>query len=207
MSKEEKAAKRREEELEKAQEKNTIPKDEMENGPVPNRTCTDILCCLLFVAFLVSVIGLSGYSIMKGDPMRLLTAFDDNGRPCGLKGDGSVTADYPLLYFPGISTADAASAAATGTGPSASPLRYPLCVKSCPTKDGPVECAPINIMTAAPNWGAKTGSWYWKDCRLKDPATNHATFIKYDTSPLVGKFCVPNASAGKDLFAVFKVAF
>ena len=30
----------------------SVPTDEMANGPVADRSCTDLLCCLIFLAFL-----------------------------------------------------------------------------------------------------------------------------------------------------------
>mgnify|MGYP007089933915 CR=1 FL=1 len=71
----------------------------MANGPVPDRSCTDILCCLIFIAFLVGMIGTSGYGYLYGDPELLLTSWDGNGRGCGYN---TTTKDYPFLYFPTI---------------------------------------------------------------------------------------------------------
>ena len=34
----------------------SVPTDEMANGPVQDRSCTDILCCLIFLAFLTVVV-------------------------------------------------------------------------------------------------------------------------------------------------------
>ena len=45
----------------------TLPRDELKNGPVYNRGCTDILCCLIFLAFIVGMIGTSGYGFLYGD--------------------------------------------------------------------------------------------------------------------------------------------
>ena len=36
---------------------------ELKDGPLSNRRCTDILCCLLFTAFLGAFVALLGVSI------------------------------------------------------------------------------------------------------------------------------------------------
>lgn len=71
----------------------------MANGPVPDRGCTDLLCCLIFMAFLVGMVGVSGYGYLKGDPYLLLTPWDADSNGCGYSND---TLDYPFLYFPSI---------------------------------------------------------------------------------------------------------
>jgi choline transporter-like protein 2/4/5 len=52
---------------------------ELENGPIENRSCRDILCCLLFLAAVVAmfVIGIYGYT--QGDPSRLARPYDSDG--------------------------------------------------------------------------------------------------------------------------------
>ena len=54
--------------------------DQMKNGPVMNRSCTDVICCLLFLAFLVGMGGVGAYGYINGDPMLLLTAWDSDGK-------------------------------------------------------------------------------------------------------------------------------
>lgn len=48
------------------------------------RSCTDIICCCLFIAFLVGMAGVSGYGFINGDPYMLLTAWDYDGNYCVL---------------------------------------------------------------------------------------------------------------------------
>ena len=52
----------------------------MVNGPVQNRSCTDIICCCLFLAFCVGMVGTAGYGFLNGDPMLLLTTWDYDGK-------------------------------------------------------------------------------------------------------------------------------
>ena len=51
----------------KPHKNDTLPRDELKNGPVYNRGCTDILCCLIFLAFIVGMVGTSGYGFLYGD--------------------------------------------------------------------------------------------------------------------------------------------
>jgi choline transporter-like protein 2/4/5 len=56
-----------------------LPKEELKNGPVMNRSCTDFICCLLFLAFLCGMGGTGAYGYLNGDPMLLLTTWDFDG--------------------------------------------------------------------------------------------------------------------------------
>jgi len=44
-----------------------------------DRSCTDIICCIIFLAFIVSMVAITGYSISTGDPLAMVTPFDSNG--------------------------------------------------------------------------------------------------------------------------------
>lgn len=108
-----------------------------------DRSCTDIICCCLFLAFLLGLAGTSAYGFLNGDPILLLTTWDYDGKfipflfynlnsklgnGCGLN---ATTKDFPYLYFPGVEIEDTYEA-----------LKYSTCVKSCPTSDEtiPVLC-------------------------------------------------------------------
>ena len=49
-----------------------------------NRSCTDVLCCVIFVIFLIVVVIICGYGFVMGDPVRIMTPFDSDGNHCGL---------------------------------------------------------------------------------------------------------------------------
>jgi len=48
------------------------------------RSCTDIICCIIFLAFIVVMVGLSGFALTKGDPRKILTPYDSVGNACGM---------------------------------------------------------------------------------------------------------------------------
>ena len=53
------------------------------SGMMMDRICTDVICCFLFVVFIVGMIGISGYALAMGDPTKMLTPFDSDGNRCG----------------------------------------------------------------------------------------------------------------------------
>lgn len=54
--------------------------DALQNGPVMKRSCTDIICCLLFIAFIIGMGGAAAYGYINGDPTLLLTTWDYDGK-------------------------------------------------------------------------------------------------------------------------------
>ena len=82
---------------EKDKEKDTLPRDELKNGPIADRGCTDILCCLIFMAFIVVLAGIMVYGFSNGNPYNLITTFDYDGMKCGIH---SGYEEYKYVYFP-----------------------------------------------------------------------------------------------------------
>lgn len=52
-------------------------------GPIGNRSCTDVLCMLLFVVFLVGWAAIATFAVLNGNPMRLVYPSDSKGQICG----------------------------------------------------------------------------------------------------------------------------
>ena len=50
--------------------------EDCSSGPVKNRGCTDIICCLAFIAHWVVFIMLFGIALGEGDPARLTSHRD-----------------------------------------------------------------------------------------------------------------------------------
>ena len=53
------------------------------NGPTENRSCTDILCCILFIAAIIAFITIFGIGMDNGKPSMIFAVWDSSGRPCG----------------------------------------------------------------------------------------------------------------------------
>ena len=112
------------------------------------RSCTDPICCLIFVAFVVGMVATAAYGFAKGDPKLLMTGWDADGRGCGFS---EATKDYPYLYWPApnlnfnTSSKDAAEYMKI--------FKYSTCVKTCPSGDNStkVDCLqPVKFSTEQP---------------------------------------------------------
>ena len=164
---------------------NTLPTDQLQNGPVMDRGCTDILCCLVFVAFLVGMVGAGGYGLRYGEPQLLMTAWDADGNGCGYT---NRTMEYPYLYFPTIDFK--AAQAATGLSSAREVLKFSVCVKKCPDgeKESTVDCYKPAFMI---------GSAYYSNCTFYagGTATGSTTALRYETALAAGRYCVPSSQA------------
>lgn len=100
--------------------------ERVKDGPLDQRSCTDVLFTLIFLAFLFGVGVVTVFGVQHGKPERLLAPLDADGHFCGL--DEGYQA-YKYLYFADINV-----------DPSLI-LSTAVCVKSCPMDDDtPVEC-------------------------------------------------------------------
>ncbi|XP_071802691.1 choline transporter-like protein 2 [Asterias amurensis] len=65
-------------------------------GPISNRGCTDVICCILFLAF-IGGMGVVGYFAYRdGDPLSLVYPTDSRGQICGVS---TAVKDKPYLMF------------------------------------------------------------------------------------------------------------
>lgn len=141
-----------------------------------DRGCTDILCCLIFIAFMVLLAGVAGYAFTNGDVTKLTVTWDYDKNPCGF----NQTKDYPYLYFPAIdaqAAGDAASAANNGTikvSSLSAAFQYSTCVKECPTATSVVNCKVPSFMIKDPK--------YYKNCTWFPAGVSFpATAVRYET--------------------------
>lgn len=95
---------------------------DLSNGPIDDRGCTDILFCLIFIGFIVGmvIVGILGFT--KGNPNLLIYPYDENSRACGLNLPG-----YPYLYFYN------AVSSLSISGNFSNILGNSFCVASCPS--------------------------------------------------------------------------
>lgn len=54
--------------------------EELRHGPVSDRSCTDILCCLIFLAFIGFALFINVQSLFKGDITKVARPYDVDGR-------------------------------------------------------------------------------------------------------------------------------
>ncbi|XP_034886359.1 choline transporter-like protein 4 isoform X2 [Mirounga leonina] len=65
-------------------------------GPIRNRSCTDIICCVLFLVFILGYIVVGIVAWVYGDPRQVLYPRNSTGAYCGV----GANEDKPyLLYF------------------------------------------------------------------------------------------------------------
>lgn len=111
----------------KAEYKGEVRKyDPTFNGPIKNRSCTDVICCLLFLVFLLGMAACSIIGYARGNPYKLLYPTDSSGNICGY--DTGYTGKPYLVYF------DMLQCAKTGTAVIITGCPTPqICVDTCPT--------------------------------------------------------------------------
>ncbi|XP_069863404.1 choline transporter-like protein 5 isoform X2 [Dipodomys merriami] len=66
-------------------------------GPTANRRCTDVLCCIIFVVFIIGYIVLGLVAWVHGDPRRVAYPTDSQGHFCGQK--GTPNEKKPILFY------------------------------------------------------------------------------------------------------------
>jgi len=94
-------------------------------GPVKKRSCTDVICLLLFLVLLGAWGGVAFLAFQEGDVNKLIHPTDSKGQICG--GNGTLK-DRPKLLFFDITEC---------LNPAVITLGCPtpqICVEKCPTK-------------------------------------------------------------------------
>lgn len=100
-----------------------LSKDYGDSLPTRKRSCTDIICALIFIIFTVLSGVAAFYGFSKGDVSNIIPPYDSSGNRCGK----DKAKDFPYLYF-------------KTTDPTAW-VDHTACVKACPkTKTDKIEC-------------------------------------------------------------------
>ncbi|XP_066258139.1 choline transporter-like 2 isoform X2 [Euwallacea similis] len=93
-------------------------------GPNKNRSCTDIICLLIFLVFVGAWIAIGAWAISHGNPEKLLVPKNSYGLRCGM--DETVK-DQKYLFFFDLTKCISASSLLGCNTPQ-------ICVKECPTE-------------------------------------------------------------------------
>ncbi|KAG7486524.1 hypothetical protein JOB18_032881 [Solea senegalensis] len=66
-------------------------------GPIHNRGCTDVLCCILFIVALLGYFAVGILAWSQGDPRKVIYPTDSRGQFCGQA--GTPLEKKPLLFY------------------------------------------------------------------------------------------------------------
>ncbi|XP_030206433.1 choline transporter-like protein 2 isoform X1 [Gadus morhua] len=120
-------------------------------GPIHNRGCTDVLCCILFILFLFGYFAVGLLAWSQGDPRKVIYPTDSRGQFCGQA--GTPMEKKPLLFYFNILKC-------------ASPLV--LLELQCPTTQICVETCPkehLTLLTAKLSLDRKKQDYYRSYCK------------------------------------------
>ncbi|XP_031419692.1 choline transporter-like protein 2 isoform X2 [Clupea harengus] len=124
-------------------------------GPIHNRGCTDILCCILFILAILGYFAVGILAWSRGDPRKVIYPTDSRGQFCGQA--GTELEKKPLLFYFNIMKC-------------ASPLT--LLEFQCPTPQICVDTCPNKFLTLAnARLSSKEGedmNYYKKFCKDVD---------------------------------------
>ncbi|KAL1278741.1 hypothetical protein QQF64_025414 [Cirrhinus molitorella] len=119
-------------------------------GPIQNRGCTDIICCIFFIVAIVGYVAVGILAWTHGDPRKVIYTTDSMGQYCG---QGKLEKQPFLFYFNMMKCA--------------SPMV--LLEFQCPTPQVCVEKCPERTMTLVTAFG-KAADWqYYKSYCRADP--------------------------------------
>ncbi|XP_006041946.3 choline transporter-like protein 4 [Bubalus kerabau] len=104
-------------------------------GPIRNRSCTDIICCVLFFLFILGYIAVGILAWVYGDPKQVLYPRNSTGAYCGI---GENKEKPYLLYFNIFSCVLNANIIAIAQNGLKCPTPQ-VCVSSCPEASWTVE--------------------------------------------------------------------
>ncbi|XP_054422835.1 choline transporter-like protein 5 [Pteronotus mesoamericanus] len=96
-------------------------------GPVANRGCTDVLCCIIFILFITGYIVLGLIAWVHGDPRRVAYPTDSKGHFCGQK--GTPNENKSILFYFNIFSCTSPSVLINLHCPTTQ-----ICVSKCPEK-------------------------------------------------------------------------
>ncbi|XP_060915367.1 choline transporter-like protein 4 [Labrus mixtus] len=100
------------------------------NGPIKKRGCTDIICCILFMAVVVGYIGVGALAWLYGDPRHVLYPRNSTGWFCGI---GPNKGKSNLFYYNILKCATSVNVMATALNGFQCPTTQ-VCVEKCPAE-------------------------------------------------------------------------
>nr|XP_020829884.1 choline transporter-like protein 4 isoform X2 [Phascolarctos cinereus] len=97
-------------------------------GPIKNRSCTDVICCVVFLVFIAGYIVVGLVAWLYGDPRQVLYPRNSTGAYCGI----GENREKPYLYYFNIFSCIMATTIITATMDGLQCRTTQICVSSCP---------------------------------------------------------------------------
>ncbi|KAF0042175.1 choline transporter-like protein 5-B isoform X5 [Scophthalmus maximus] len=117
-------------------------------GPVHKRSCTDVVCCVIFVIVILGYIALGTVAWIHGDPRKVVYPTDSHGQFCGQKNTANANKAI-LFYFNMLKCAN----------PTV------LINLQCPTTQLCVSKCPDRFATLLDAWNTKNWEYYKQFCK------------------------------------------
>jgi len=152
---------------------------DLENDHAGKHSCTDIICVLVFLAFLGFMCYLTGYAKQNGNVARLTHGFDYSGNLCGV--DEAVK-DKPKLYY-------CPSGGELNGIPTSINTKAPVCIASCPlgNETAMITCA---SPTTAQNSTIVTATG--EVSQIVNMISESKPTKMYATTEILGLYCLPD---------------
>ncbi|XP_073332474.1 choline transporter-like protein 5-B [Pagrus major] len=117
-------------------------------GPVHNRSCTDVVCCVIFIIVILGYIALGTVAWIHGDPRKVVYPTDSHGQFCGHQNTPNAHKAI-LFYFNMLKCANPAV----------------LINLQCPTTQLCVSKCPDRFATLLDAWNTKNWEYYRQFCK------------------------------------------
>ncbi|CAJ1060384.1 choline transporter-like protein 5 isoform X1 [Xyrichtys novacula] len=117
-------------------------------GPVHNRSCTDVVCCVIFIIVILGYIILGTVAWLHGDIRKVVYPTDSHGQFCGQQNTSNANKAI-LFYFNMLKCANPAV----------------LINLQCPTTQLCVSKCPDRFATLLDAWNTKNWEYYKKFCK------------------------------------------
>ncbi|XP_068175377.1 choline transporter-like protein 5-B isoform X4 [Antennarius striatus] len=117
-------------------------------GPVHNRSCTDVFCCVIFIIIILGYIALGTVAWIHGDPRKVVYPTDSHGQFCGHQNTHNANKAI-LFYFNMLKCAN----------PTV------LINLQCPTTQLCVSKCPDRFATLLDAWNTKNWEYYKQFCK------------------------------------------
>ncbi|TNM87335.1 hypothetical protein fugu_005556 [Takifugu bimaculatus] len=117
-------------------------------GPVHNRSCTDVVCCIIFIVVILGYVALGTVAWIHGDPRKVVYPTDSHGQFCGQQNTPNANKAI-LFYFNMLKCANPAV----------------LINLQCPTTQLCVSKCPDRFSTLLDAWNTKNWEYYKQFCK------------------------------------------